>query len=147
MTHQRKVLLQEGRKIRKILDVFAKNTGYEIYPKDLCGACCMSAYQLRKLLLKRNIKAKLFTGFNSYCGHAWLETENYLVDLTYTQFSRRSPKVLIISKNSPRYKKYLKRWKTVFCPRSFSEWVFNESPRYWSVVKKDLFQRSPYRRK
>lgn len=147
MRPSKRFLLQVGRKIRKDLDLFAKQSKYEIYPKSLCGACCVSAYQLVKVLKEHNIKAKVHTGFNSYCGHAWVETEDYLIDLTYTQFNRKSPKILIVSKKEYRYKQMRKRWDFISVPRSFADWTRFESPRMWKQIQKALNQKQKTLRK
>lgn len=130
------IIKAEGENIRNTLDLFWIVSNGDLFQnEDLCGACAISAVALSKRLNKLGIKAKVKTGnYDGDAGHAWVETDKYLVDLTYTQFDGSSPKVLILDKKSRAFKRHMTNWDNVKVKRNFSDWGGEEHPSNWKYV-------------
>ena len=70
----------------------------DIEPDNLLGACAIASYVLQRALVKLGYKPK-FVMADSYDGaHCWIELDDYVIDLTATQFNMSLPKVLITKK-------------------------------------------------
>lgn len=130
------IIKKEAKALRKQLDLFAKKTSYEIYLKDLTGACSVASSRLQELLDDHGIKSVVVLADDSHC---WLETEDYLVDITYTQFDKKSPKVLVLRKNCEKYFDYLEnweQWKSVDLKASlFLYWPKTQRPYFWDKIE------------
>lgn len=100
--------------IRSNLDQFVENNKSDFfYHKDLSGACGIASAVLFNELKNRELKAKLMWGSNNVgLEHCWVETEKYLIDITYTQFDNKANKIFIIDKISEneKYLDYVFKW-------------------------------------
>lgn len=138
------IIKAEATKIRLTLDLYALMTDYRYYDKELCGACAVASGKLQKILKTYGIKSTLYMGYHkSLALHCWLETDNYLVDITFTQFNYKADKVLIISKKSPKYLDYRdkKIWKKIsLAKHDLKYWFGSESPKYWTTIKRSITQ-------
>jgi hypothetical protein len=72
---------------------------YDIDKWNLAGACAIASYTLYKCLIKLKYKPKFIVAEGCNGAHCWLELDNYVIDLTATQFNMALPKVLITNKN------------------------------------------------
>jgi hypothetical protein len=108
-----KLIQKLGSFIRSQVEIWTKHNP-DIDEYDLAGACAIASYTLYRCLIKLGYQPKLIMA-DSGCGcHCWVELNNYIIDLTATQFNKALPKVLIVSKYS--YKKLipeLKNYKTL----------------------------------
>lgn len=106
-------ILNLGKFIRSQVEIWTKDNP-DIDQYDLGGACAIASYTLYRCLIKLGYEPKLIMA-DSSCGcHCWVELNNYIIDLTATQFNIALPKVLIVSKFH--YKKLipeLKNYKTL----------------------------------
>ena len=133
------VVKTEAKNVRKILEAFVAISSDREYEKSLMGACAVSAREISKRLESKRIKSKVLIGeTRTGSSHAWVETKTHLIDVTYTQFNRNSPKVVFISKKGKLYKKYLKRWVHIEEAKSFKDWFGVENPSYWRKILKKV---------
>lgn len=91
---------------------------------NLAGYCAVAARHLQLLADGENLRpvfvSGLFMGYNrilgtygQICGHAWVEFEDYIVDITATQFKKVvtkidrdfSKKIYLCKNSNPHYKK------------------------------------------
>jgi hypothetical protein len=82
------------------------------WTKNLRGACATSSVLLYKSLQKKGIKSWMIHAShksNLFGNHMWVETDNYLIDITYSQFNE-TEKIVILSKQEPRFKSYYKNF-------------------------------------
>lgn len=91
--------------------------------KDLCGACGIASYFLKEKIEKHyNLKVDLVLGKCFQSWHCWLEINDYIVDVTHTQFYPESDKVSIfptsekdwnwkiVCKNNKAIKHFKSKW-------------------------------------
>ena len=74
------------------------------YPETLEGACGVSAYHLMRLANRQGLRptfvAGIFTDDIGMCGgHCWIDYQNYICDITATQFSTCRPNGKIVKYN------------------------------------------------
>lgn len=76
----------------------AVRDGCEMYaiqnnsPRSLAGMCGMASWALKVALFPR--KSILQFGEVYKNGHCWIELDNYIIDITATQFSRFEPRIV-----------------------------------------------------
>lgn len=91
---------------------------------NLQGGCLMASYMLRYVLDKHGVSSKLMRGEFNGCYHWWIEVDDYIVDITATQFGNRN-KVYILKNTSVRYvgKQHrslkFQRWDREFWPTRY----------------------------
>ena len=63
---------------------------------DLSCFCAIASHALMKAYRKNGIKASMIIG--NYCGntHCWVEADDFVIDITMTQFDNEKPKVYIV---------------------------------------------------
>jgi hypothetical protein len=76
---------------------------------DLSGGCGLASLKLKKLLTKNKISSNIYGTKGR--SHVWVETKDYLVDVTYSQFNHRN-KVFIERKGTKSHLKFLKEMET-----------------------------------
>lgn len=78
-TSQRKVLVRLARQARKAAEIIVKE---ENLPRKMHGMCARASAILFELLYEAGFKPYICFGY----GHCFLEVEDYLVDITASQF-------------------------------------------------------------
>lgn len=98
-------------KIRNDLDMVQKHKKF--WTKGLRGACAVASHLIKQELDKIGINSDICYGQRKRwgCGHALLETENYLIDITYTQFKAGHSVVIIDKKDQVLISYYLGGFK------------------------------------
>jgi hypothetical protein len=97
--------IETAKEVRKFIKWYAKRDGNRIgNSRDLEGWCAIASSFLVKKLKERKIKAEFVKGSFKHGSHCWIECENYIIDLTATQFSSITKKVFITLKNDKRYR-------------------------------------------
>ena len=91
----REWVLKEARKVR-------------YNEKDLCGWCAIASAKLHIELKKKNINSKLNIWNGAYSSHVFLTVDDYIVDITATQFLANHPHVLIIHEKEAEQFEYFK---------------------------------------
>jgi hypothetical protein len=96
-------------KKKKITILTREFIEYEIAPDnfrdDLCCACAIASWTLWKAFKKKGYKAILVEGtFGDYC-HFWVELDNMIYDITYSQFDEQTP-INIIDADKAKLKGY-----------------------------------------
>lgn len=161
------IIKSEAKKIRHTLEIYSINSRFYGYGIHLAGACAVASVQLRNILKKHRIKSNTYVGtFGKYYPdvrlykkmmkkhksdfapmlatyqHCWLETDHYLIDITFTQFKSKfkikTPKILILDKKTPKYKEFLAYWIKFNKITNFKDWDDFEHPKYWKkIIKKN----------
>jgi hypothetical protein len=82
----------------------------EYFGPDLDCACAISSNALQRAFTAMDIEATFVMGEmrrapngHSYGEHCWVIVEDYIIDLTARQFSRRFPEVFIVGRRDRRY--------------------------------------------
>jgi hypothetical protein len=101
IAQEKDYILKLSHTLRNEISYYNQLTQNKDYPEHLCGACFVLSYQIKKKL-KLNIKLKEGHYEDSII-HVWAESENFLIDLTYSQIDKRYQNPLIISKKSKEY--------------------------------------------
>ena len=123
---------------RRILKLSYK---YTLSNNNLGGLCGLSSYFLSQELLKYFKSTKYCYGFfyrsrTNYCGHAWIEVDDYIVDITATQFEKVPTTVLILRKeNANKYKKLVDGKRGLDQLRDWSDW---QNPFKWKKQYKKI---------
>lgn len=95
----------------------------------LCGICSMA---LKNLFIKSGYSAKVIYGFfDEENNHCWVESGNFIFDITATQFGfprKLQRKVVKLKIGSPLYKKYYFPQKEYVSVRSFRDWPIEQKP-------------------
>ena len=63
---------------------------------DLCGWCAIASGELFRKLQKAGIESEIFLHESKSLGHAFVVTQDYVVDVTATQFHEFRDKTVII---------------------------------------------------
>lgn len=134
---------KECLKIRRSLEFFQKELPQLDWDKDLMGACATGSALVKKLLKKHNIKSSIFKAQHKslkFGNHAWIETDTLLIDLTFTQFNQKSPKVIIYKKTSHSYRKYRKNfpYPQKASQRSSREWCTQNPKNSLRIIKRKI---------
>lgn len=88
---------------------------------DLCCMCAVASMALKKALEREGIHSDLVVGeYDGFC-HCWLEWQNYIVDITATQFNLKR-KIHIVSTNTKLYN------KIEVNPSEFKDWPHTQKP-------------------
>lgn len=103
-------LLKLLRKIRKSLEVMAAKYP-QPYDKDLGCMCAISSWFTSRRLKELGYDVKVIDGY--YKGdekngdsHCWMILGDKIVDLTYTQFESKAPKIYITDKDDKDFSFY-----------------------------------------
>lgn len=139
------VLYKESQKIRCILNKYV-SLYQKDYTESLKGACAVASVRLVKNLRQKYKMKKLQICVGVYkddpfITHTWVESKDYLIDITYTQFNELSPEVVLISKKSNDYYRYRNKFEDIKNKNSynaFKYWGGQENPKYWNKIIKAL---------
>lgn len=103
------------------------------FPSTLAGACGIcSYYSWRVLRITHPGFVSLVCGKVNHSGHAWLETENYIIDGTVRQFFSNEKDVTIFSRYAAEQRKYTPYYKDFEVVRDFKLWISDFQPRCFS---------------
>lgn len=125
-------LLQLASEARKDIELLVP----DYYPYNLWGACGSASYHLMRLANISNIYPTFVGGTfitdgndNSKWGHCWIEYQNYVIDLTATQFGSY-PNINVVPKNDHHY--------SVFDFRSDNQDIVWDDIKSWAVYPRIL---------
>lgn len=81
-----KLIFKIAKKVRRQIIKFAKEENRRIRLPTLLSGCSFASYVLYQVLKMKNIDAKL-VACDDPC-HFWVEVDDYIIDLTATQFEK-----------------------------------------------------------
>jgi len=125
--------LKIASKLRQYLDKNLDILPEYLDDKDLGGACGICSMVLKALFIKSGHRAKVIHGnFNNDYPHCWVESGNFIFDITATQFhcslANINRKVVKLKIGSSLYKKYYFPEKEYTNIRSFYSWPIEQKP-------------------
>lgn len=126
-------------RVRYFGELFQKSNSYD-FNKDLTGMCGICAYYLFRTLKRKG----LFPVYSSNLHHSFVYVEDYVVDVTATQFEGITDKILIRKMPFSGWKKhwFVLQHATQYreIPKLFDDWISGQSPFYFSTreERKDL---------
>jgi aspartokinase-like uncharacterized kinase len=126
-----------ARKVRKSLEIFAKDNNY---PEDLKGLCAIASIVLAKKMIENGYSARLiygdYTKRGDLSGHCWVVSSKKIYDLTATQFG--FSKILVISNKDEILYHYQKNHKISLASdysKHFNHWVELTKPTSDKIEK------------
>jgi Transglutaminase-like superfamily len=136
-----------AKKVRESVENWVKyRPNHEIETGTLLGACAVASYCLWQVLKYNGIKSKLVVGqdVDGYYGHSWVEINNYVIDLTSSQFGPEYPKVLIRPKSRCNYLKSFEiESYDEYAIEIFSEWQGQSHLLYMTNIEKLIKELTP----
>jgi hypothetical protein len=86
---------------RRKFEAVNKEIGF--FPADLRGACAIASATLFKVLKDAKYSPEFYCG-ESFAsgGHCWIVVDNFIVDITATQFGKKNKRVSIVPINNDR---------------------------------------------
>lgn len=128
-------LLQLANVARKDIELLVP----DYYPDNLCSACGSASYHLMRLANLSNIYPTFVGGYfiregnqepnKFFDGHCWIEYQNYIIDLTATQFGSY-PDINVVAKNDYHY--------SVFDFRSDNQYAVWDDIKSWAMYPRIL---------
>ena len=102
------------------------------WTKSLRGACITASFLLHKALEKKGIRSVMVHSShrsNKFGNHVWLETELYIVDITYSQFETEES-IIILNKKAQNTRKYYKNFRNIIPMHSVDlfKWPASQDP-------------------
>lgn len=109
---------------------------YDIDINNMQGACAIASYTLYRSLKKKGYSADFVLAWNedAYEGHAWIEINNYVIDLTYKQFNYIFENDILIikkeeySRNIPTINNFNIIYKNRKAIKEVKTWTKNQNP-------------------
>lgn len=109
-------------RIRQNLESYAAKNGYRPTLQHLCGIASMA---LMVALRREGFPAYVVDGSVDYAYHVWLIHNRKIVDLTFTQFESRAPRVLVSKIRNGRHEQQHVYRKPQRLATSFSQMVWD----------------------
>lgn len=102
------------------------------WTKSLRGACVTASFLLHKALEKKGIWSVMVHSShrsNKFGNHVWLETESYIIDITYSQFETKES-IIILNKKTQNIRKYYKHFRNIIPMNSVDlfKWPASQDP-------------------
>ena len=102
----KKDILNVAREARELCEILSRRHFLNRSKKiTLAGYCLLASDLLYHRLKNKSFKPKFMVGENYYKGHCWIEIDDYVLDITATQFGCKT-KILLIKKENYLYGKY-----------------------------------------
>ncbi len=129
-----------GKYIRSQVEIWTKDNP-DVDEWNLAGACAIASYAMYRALIKFGYKPEFIIA-DSGCGcHCWISLDDYIIDLTATQFNMSLPKVLITKnkdyfKAIPELKNYYSIKKNSSAVRDTRKWNQQSPIIYTKEIRK-----------
>lgn len=126
---QRKIEL--AHKLRKKAEklVCNKESLFKYFDSDLGCMCAVAATSLKEIFAMNGFKSYVICGmFRGKYEHCWLEDDNYIYDITATQFSRVKDKVVCLPMGDKKANLWYQRGMHVDSYEFFDNWPAEQQP-------------------
>lgn len=129
--------------VRLIIETFRESAPENKWGFRMGGACATASVLIGAELKRQGISYKILEGREKRTrfDHVWIETEDYLIDVTYDQFDLKNPKILITLLGSKEYASYRKKFnvpknrKTI---KDFLSWNVKQRPSSCIIKMKKM---------
>jgi hypothetical protein len=108
----------------ELIKRYGRDTGW--WTEDMCGLCGIASAELWSRLKEVGIGADLCVWIGVVGGHVFVETGDYVLDVTATQFGSSNPKVVIYRKRLARAHPYWNAVRRFYSVQQLHAWQKRE---------------------
>lgn len=124
-----------ARNVRRKIERLSKKPPYYSDSKSLECMCVVASYELYKKLKELNYKNVSFVegqylplvySHDDFTNHCWVTFEEFIIDLTFTQFDIAAKKISVFHKKNKLFKPVRINAKAINCIKK--DWPYDQRP-------------------